>query len=194
MAAQLYTRRARHRPPRNTRPQRAVPVGELAQVQKMLRRAALTQPMTLRLIRDPSKDHVTFGTLFVDDVMECLTLEDEIRERPGVPVPEWKVPGKTAIPAGRYSMRLTMSRRFCCVLPLLVDVPGFSGVRIHSGNAIDDTDGCIVVGRRTSGTKIAESRLAFGRGGVKLSPESASSAVVLGSRLAQPPQSLQADR
>ena len=47
------------------------------------------------------------------------------------------------------------------MLPLLVDVPGFSGVRIHTGNAIDDTDGCIVVGRRTSGTKIAESRLAF---------------------------------
>ena len=117
--------------------------------------------MTLRLIRNPSVDHVTFGTLCVDDVMECLTLEDEIRERRGVPVSEWKVPGQTAIPAGRYLMRLTMSRRFRCVLPLLEDVPGFSGVRIHTGNVIDDTDGCILVGRRTSGTRIAESRLAF---------------------------------
>ena len=119
--------------------------------------------MTLRLVRNPSEHHVTFGTLFVDDVMECLTLEDEIRERPGVPVSEWKVPGRTAIPAGRYSIRLTMSTRFCCVLPLLEDVPGFSGIRIHTGNVIDDTDGCILVGRKVSGTKIAESRLAFSK-------------------------------
>jgi len=69
--------------------------------------------MMLRLLRKPSEHHVTFGTLFVDEVMECLTLEDEIRERPGVPVSEWKVPGQTAIPARRYSIRLTMSRRFC---------------------------------------------------------------------------------
>lgn len=54
-----------------------------------------------------------------------------------------------------------MSGRFGCVLPLLRDVPGFSGIRIHTGNVIDDTDGCILVGRRMSGTKIAESRIAF---------------------------------
>src|SRR5262245_21836096 len=101
--------------------------------------------MTLRLIRNPSKNHVPFGTLYVDVVMECLTLEDEIRERSGVPVSAWKVPGQTAIPAGRYSMRLTMSARFGRVLPLLLNVPGFSGIRIHTGNVIDDTDGCILV-------------------------------------------------
>jgi hypothetical protein len=117
--------------------------------------------MTLLLLRNPSKDHVTFGSLFVDEVMECLTLEDEIRERPGVPVSEWKIPGQTAIPAGRYSVCLTMSGRFGCVLPLLRDVPGFSGIRIHAGNVIEDTDGCILVGRRVSGTRIAESRIAF---------------------------------
>ena len=54
-----------------------------------------------------------------------------------------------------------MSARFGCVLPLLRDVPGFSGIRIHTGNVIDDTDGCILVGRRASGMKIAESRIAF---------------------------------
>ena len=93
--------------------------------------------------------------------MECLTLEDEIRERPGVPVSAWTVPGQTAIPAGRYSISLTMSARFGCVLPLLRDVPGFSGIRIHTGNVIDDTEGCILVGRRASRMKIAESRIAF---------------------------------
>jgi len=117
--------------------------------------------MTLRLARSHSQHHATFGTLFVDEAMECLTLEDEIRERAGVPVATWKVPGETAIPAGRYSLTLTMSRRFGCVLPLLRNVPGFSGIRIHTGNVIDDTDGCILVGRRICGTKIAESRIAF---------------------------------
>ena len=117
--------------------------------------------VTLRLLRSPSKHHITFGTLFVDEVMECLTLEDEIRERPGVPVSAWKIPGQTAIPAGRYLISLTMSARFGRVLPLLHDVPGFSGIRIHTGNVIDETDGCILVGRRASGLKIAESRIAF---------------------------------
>ena len=54
-----------------------------------------------------------------------------------------------------------MSRRFGRVLPLLEDVPGFSGIRIHTGNVIDDTEGCILVGRRISGQRIAESRIAF---------------------------------
>jgi hypothetical protein len=118
-------------------------------------------PMLLTLLRQPSHHHVTFGTLFVDGVTECLTLEDEIRERPSVPVSSWKVSGQTAIPAGRYSISLTTSTRFGCVFPLLRDVPGFSGIRIQSGNVIDDTDGCILVGRRISGIKIAESRIAF---------------------------------
>ena len=117
--------------------------------------------MLLRLLRDRSVNHVTFGRLFVDDVFECLTLEDEVRERPGVPVGEWKIPKQTAIPAGRYCVRLTMSTRFGRVLPLLENVPGFSGIRIHTGNVIDDTEGCILVGRRVSGRMIAESRIAF---------------------------------
>lgn len=54
--------------------------------------------MLLRLVRQRSTRRVTFGTLFVDDEFECLTLEDGIRERPGVPVAEWKVPKETAIP------------------------------------------------------------------------------------------------
>lgn len=117
--------------------------------------------MMLRLMRHRSRHRVTFGTLFVDDELECLTLEDQIRERPGVPVSAWKIPCETAIPAGRYLVRLTLSARFGRVLPLLENVPGFTGIRIHTGNVIEDTEGCILVGRRVSGRMIAESRIAF---------------------------------
>lgn len=103
--------------------------------------------MTLRLVREPSVRGCTFGKLSIDGVFECHTLEDEMREQPG-PVAAWKIPGVTAIPRGTYQVRLTMSARFGKLLPLVQDVPGFEGIRIHAGNVISDTDGCILVGRR----------------------------------------------
>ena len=111
--------------------------------------------------REPSADGATLGCLFVDQVFQCFTLEDPIRELAGVPVEDWKIAGETAIPAGRYVVKLTMSRRFRCVLPLVLDVPGFRGIRVHAGNDAGDTEGCILVGRRRKSARVLESRLAF---------------------------------
>ena len=102
--------------------------------------------MILVLLRHPSTPIATIGRLWMDGEPFCWTLEDPVRERPGVPVSDWKIPGKTAIPAGRYGVVLTMSPRFKRELPLLVDVPGFAGVRIHAGNRATDTEGCILPG------------------------------------------------
>lgn len=102
--------------------------------------------MQLRLIREPSAGGATLGVLFVDGRYFAFTLEDEVREQAGVPVALWKVPGQTAIPAGRYPVRVSWSPRFRRPLPELLDVPGFTGVRIHRGNRPEDTDGCILVG------------------------------------------------
>jgi len=66
-----------------------------------------------------------------------MPLEEIIRE---------KVYGKTAIPTGRYQVIISYSNRFKKKLPLLVDVPGFAGIRIHSGNKHDDTEGCLLPG------------------------------------------------
>jgi len=57
-----------------------------------------------------------------------------------------KVYAQTAIPTGKYQIVMTYSSKFKKVMPLLLNVPGFAGIRIHSGNTADDTEGCIITG------------------------------------------------
>lgn len=119
--------------------------------------------MTLRLIREPSAASTTIGVLFVDDRFFAFTLEDELRERPGQPVLTWKVAGQTAIPAGRYRVVVSYSPRFGRPLPELLDVPGFTGIRLHPGNRHTDTEGCVLVGFRRSGVVLEDSLAACAR-------------------------------
>ncbi len=78
------------------------------------------------------------------------TLEDEDRglvdNMPLEQIQTIKVKSKTAIPMGRYIVILTFSNRFQCMMPLLVNVKGFEGIRIHKGNYAESTDGCLLVG------------------------------------------------
>ena len=103
----------------------------------------------------------TISQLYLDGFEECFILEDEVREIEGKPVSEWKLKGKTAIPKGAYNVVVTMSNRFKRDLPLLEDVPGFEGVRIHPGNASEDTEGCLLPGRGKTEKTVTESRVAF---------------------------------
>lgn len=96
----------------------------------------------------------TIGRLFVDGAPFCYTLEDVVRSGP-------KVFGQTAIPAGLYQVVITHSPHFGRDLPLLANVPGFEGVRIHPGNVAADTEGCILVGMDKGADSIGRSRLAF---------------------------------
>lgn len=111
--------------------------------------------MLLTLRREPSANGCTTGRLSVDGRHECYTCEDVTR--PG----QEKVPGKTAIPEGRYRVVVTHSQRFGCLLPLLLDVPGFTGIRIHTGNTAADTEGCILPGLGMLPDRVTESRKAF---------------------------------
>ena len=103
----------------------------------------------------------TISQLFVDGFEECFTLEDEVREIEGKPVSTWKVQNATAIPKGTYNVVINYSNRFKRLLPLLENVEGFTGVRIHPGNTSADTDGCILVGRGKTEKTVTESRIAF---------------------------------
>lgn len=100
--------------------------------------------MKLQTWRTTEGDTFTEGKFFVDEVQECYTVEDTDRHlEDGI---NKKVYGKTAIPRGIYPISITYSNRFKKDLILIEDVPGFTGVRIHSGNSSKDTEGCIIVG------------------------------------------------
>lgn len=85
-------------------------------------------------------DESTVGELYLGEEFLCYCLEDTVRK--GMV----KVYGKTAIPSGKYEIVINFSDRFKKMMPLLLDVPGFTGIRIHSGNIAADTDGCLLTG------------------------------------------------
>ena len=101
----------------------------------------------------------TIGELWGNDLHLCDTLEDRVR-------PEGeKVYGKTAIPEGTYEVKLTYSPRFKKILPEILNVPNFSGIRIHKGNQSSKTEGCVLVGT-WDGKKedwISDSKIAFNK-------------------------------
>ena len=101
--------------------------------------------MTLQRTSDAGQP-MTFGKLFADGKYVCYTLEDEVREIEGQPVSDWKIHGATAIPAGEYRITLEQSARFGPNTLTVNNVPGFSGVRMHAGNTVADTEGCPLLG------------------------------------------------
>ncbi len=117
--------------------------------------------MDLLVEREPSVSDFTPGVLSINGERECFTLEDVIREIPGVPVEQWKIQGKTAIPAGRYRVIIDDSKKFGKPMPHILNVPGFEGVRIHILNTAAETEGCLGVGQTRTGTGIGHSAAAF---------------------------------
>ena len=108
--------------------------------------------MELRLDRIFRTNEYTIGELYVDGAYLCDTLEDPVRPLP-VTCPNTpkgiackckeKVYGDTAVPAGTYEVKFS---RFKRIMPEILNVPHFLGIRIHTGNKTADTEGCILVG------------------------------------------------
>ena len=105
--------------------------------------------MNLFLQRIAQTPEYTIGRLYINDNFFCNTLEDAVREE--------KIAGKTAIPEGIYNVVVNHSPKFKRDLPLLLDVPNFEGIRIHRGNTVKDTSGCILVGENRVKGKVLDS-------------------------------------
>ena len=121
--------------------------------------------MRLTLMRIANRPTYCIGKLYVDGVYVCDTLEDTDRGLSDImdveEIKKLKVYGKTAIPVGIYPVTITYSPKFKKNLPLLLNVKGYEGIRIHSGNTDKDTLGCILVGQNKQVGKVLNSRKMF---------------------------------
>ena len=118
--------------------------------------------MTITLSRDYPKADYTIGRLYIDGQFFCNTLEDTDRGLTNRMTEQQirfvKIIARTAIPKGEYQIETTYSPKYKRKMPQLLHVKGFEGIRIHSGNTADDTEGCILLGKNTAKGRLTESR------------------------------------
>lgn len=115
--------------------------------------------MRLKVDRRWKKTGYTIGVLYVNGIKLCETVEDQDRKLNSSmyldEIDRIKIKGETAIPTGTYKVVLSNSPKFSSrswakkyggLIPELLTVKGFEGIRIHPGNTADDCTGCILVG------------------------------------------------
>lgn len=121
--------------------------------------------MQIKVIRKEFTSTSTIGELSIDGTFFCYTLEDVVRDKNNDgdldDKDEAKVYGKTAIPKGKYEVIINYSNRFKQQMPLLLNVKGFEGIRIHKGNTDVDTHGCLLLGKSKSKDFIGLSNVAY---------------------------------
>lgn len=128
----------------------------------------------IRIERRWPKEGYTVGRLFVNGVLICNSLEDTDRGLDQgmtvVAIKARKVKGQTAIPKGTYEATLTVSGKFARkpwaakhggLVPQLLNVKGFDGIRIHPGNTAEDTSGCILPGMNTKVGELTDSTACY---------------------------------
>ena len=121
--------------------------------------------MILTLDRKYKLPTYTIGKLYIDGEYFCDTLEDKDRgltdNMTVGEISKIKIKKETAIPTGTYKVTITYSNRFKKNMPLINDVKGFEGIRIHSGNTDKDTEGCLLVGMNLERGKVLKSQETF---------------------------------
>ena len=119
--------------------------------------------MVIRIDRQWKKAEYTISRVFINgNYYGCNALEDTdrglLQSMQLSELQRRKIKGKTAIPRGYYDVRITYSQKYKRNMPLVVDVPAFSGIRLHSGNSAKDTEGCILFGKNDKVGWISDSR------------------------------------
>ena len=119
--------------------------------------------MEILIKRLYKKETYTIGKMYIDGDYYCDTLEDKDRglkdSDPIADIKMKKVYGETAIPTGMYSVQVTYSPKFKKDLPLILNVKGFDGIRIHNGSTADSSLGCVLVGKNKIKGGIIESKV-----------------------------------
>ena len=99
----------------------------------------------LTLVRYNRTETAILGSLYLNGAFVCYTLENAAK----------------AIPCGMYKVQNSKSPKFKRELPLLhnAQVPASRGIRIHVGNTVASSSGCILVGmgRSTEDFSVTES-------------------------------------
>ena len=121
--------------------------------------------MNIQLKRIAKKETYTIGKLYIDGVYFCDTIEDKDRGLNQTmsinDIKKKKVYGETAIPTGTYSLIIDYSNRFKRRMAHILNVPGYEGIRIHTGNTAKDSLGCIIVGKNKVVGKVVESKITY---------------------------------
>ncbi len=121
--------------------------------------------MRLTLKRIANRQTYCIGKLYINGKYFCDTLEDTDRGLNSAMSEEelrkMKIKGETAIPVGIYKVILNYSPKYKKVMPLITNVKGYSGIRIHSGNIAKETEGCLLVGRNTIVGRLTDSRKCY---------------------------------
>ena len=117
--------------------------------------------MKIKVVREVFTDKSTIGSLYLNDVFFCYTLEDKDRgleqSQSLIIIQAKKLFGITAIPYGKYPLIVNKSPKFGRLLPRLQGIKGYDGVLIHRGNSAEHSHGCILVGYKKGTDCIMES-------------------------------------
>lgn len=123
--------------------------------------------MELKIIRIKSNKDFTEGKLYINEVYFCDTLEDKDRglqqHMSLAEIKAVKVYGETCIPYGTYKVELSYSPKFKKIMPAILNVKGFTGIRIHNGVDEKSTLGCVIIGKKWQDGKVTKSRDTFAK-------------------------------
>lgn len=122
--------------------------------------------MIIKSMRKNFTEKSTISEVYINGIWQMYFLEDRDRQiqEDGSILP-WtsglKIPKVTAIPYGTYEIVISFSDRFKKLMPLLLKVPNFEGIRIHSGNTDKDTEGCLLTGTHKNPNEVIGSKIAY---------------------------------
>lgn len=123
--------------------------------------------MELKLIRKYRKTDYTIGILYINNKYFCEILEDidrGLKDSMSLEeIKKIKIKDQTCIPYGKYQILMTYSPKYKKIMPLVNNVKGFEGIRIHSGNTNKDTSGCLLPGFNKIKGQVINSRETFNK-------------------------------